>query len=153
VRVFLFAVCFLFLFQIYYKRVLPFILSDITLKYSGLAIRFYGSAHSLTVEETEFPEVNAGEALVKIKAAGVCASDIHFFRRTRTPIQVPLILGHEGAGIVKAVGKGVKHVGSGDRVVINYVISCGLCGYCRLGMENLCLHGRGLGFSVNGTFS
>lgn len=67
---------------------------------SGLAVRFYGSVHPIKVEEASFPDVDIDEVSVRIKAARLCASDIHFYHRTETPVKVPLILGHEGAGVV-----------------------------------------------------
>lgn len=91
----------------------------------------------LTVEDVELEAPRAGEALVRIHAAGVCHSDLHTYRgelRT-TP---PVVLGHEGAGIVEAVGPGVTRVKPGDRVMINWLPSCLECPSCLAGRPTLC---------------
>jgi S-(hydroxymethyl)glutathione dehydrogenase/alcohol dehydrogenase len=75
----------------------------------------------------------AGEVLVRIAASGVCHTDLDSLRWGR-----PLILGHEGAGVVQAVGDGVSHVKPGDRVLLNWAIPCGACVQCRKGLESLC---------------
>lgn len=118
-----------------------------------MAVRFYGSPRPIKVEEASFPDVDADEVLVRIKAAGLCASDIHFYHRTETPVKVPLILGHEGAGVVEEVGGRVENIREGDPVCIHYVISCGNCEYCLTGRENICVDVKATGFEADGTFS
>ena len=75
----------------------------------------------------------AGEVLIALRASGVCHTDWDSLRWGR-----PLILGHEGAGIVQGVGDGVTSCRPGDRVLLNWAIPCGLCFQCRLGRENIC---------------
>lgn len=91
----------------------------------------------LSVEEVEIAEPAAGEARVKILASGVCHSDLHHIQRD-TPFLPPLVLGHEGAGIVEAVGTGVTQVAPGDRVIIAFGQKCGECWYCQRGEIHLC---------------
>ena len=74
-----------------------------------------------------------GEVLVEIHASGVCHTDYDTMRWGRT-----MVMGHEGAGIVLACGKEVTHVQSGDRVLLNWAMPCGLCFQCRQGAENIC---------------
>jgi Zn-dependent alcohol dehydrogenase len=69
------------------------------------------------VEEIDLDEPGPGEATVRIEATGVCHSDLHVIR-TGFGHPMPVLLGHEGAGVVEAVGEGVEHVREGDRVVI-----------------------------------
>jgi S-(hydroxymethyl)glutathione dehydrogenase/alcohol dehydrogenase len=91
----------------------------------------------LSVESAELELPRTGEILVEIKAAGVCHSDLHPARgdwRTRTP----LVLGHEGAGIVRAVGENVSRVAVGDHVVLCWEPSCGACPPCLDGRPVLC---------------
>jgi NDMA-dependent alcohol dehydrogenase len=77
------------------------------------------------------------EVLVKIQAAGVCHSDWHVATgSTKHPL--PVVLGHEGAGLVEDVGAGVTHVKIGDTVILNWAPSCGTCFYCARGNSNLC---------------
>lgn len=93
--------------------------------------------NELTFEDVELEAPHAGEALVKMAAAGVCHSDLHTYRgelRT-TP---PVVLGHEGAGVVAAVGPGVTRVKPGDRVLISWLPSCGVCPTCVAGRPSLC---------------
>ena len=93
--------------------------------------------NQLTVEEVELDPPKDTEALVRMKAAGVCHSDLHTCRGElrATP---PLVLGHEGAGIVEAVGRGVSRVRTGDRVTINWLPACEVCPTCLSGRYNLC---------------
>jgi Zn-dependent alcohol dehydrogenase len=93
--------------------------------------------NSLTVETVTLEPPSAGQVLVRMRAAGVCHSDLHTLRGElrATP---PLVLGHEGAGIVEAVGPGVNQVKPGDRVLINWLPACGRCRPCMEGHPNLC---------------
>lgn len=78
-----------------------------------------------------------GEALVRVVTAGVCHSDLHFIEGTY-PGRYPMVLGHEVAGIVEALGPGVTNVAQGDRVIMGFVQPCGHCNYCDSGRPNLC---------------
>jgi S-(hydroxymethyl)glutathione dehydrogenase/alcohol dehydrogenase len=79
----------------------------------------------------------AGEVLVKISAAGVCHSDWHLVTgATKHPM--PVVAGHEGAGVVEAVGAGVENIRPGDHVVLSWTPDCGRCFYCLRGKPNLC---------------
>ena len=89
------------------------------------------------VEEIDLDEPGPGEARVRIEATGVCHSDLHIIR-TGFGHPLPVLLGHEGAGVVEAVGEGVEHVGPGDRVVIGWRSPCGECAWCLRGAKHLC---------------
>ena len=91
----------------------------------------------LSVEEVELAPPGPGEVLVEIKAAGVCHSDLHP-AHDDWPIRTPIVLGHEGAGIVREVGDGVSHVAPGDHVVLCWAPACGTCSFCREGRAVLC---------------
>jgi S-(hydroxymethyl)glutathione dehydrogenase/alcohol dehydrogenase len=91
----------------------------------------------LTVESAELDAPGPGEALVEVKAAGVCHSDLHPARGD-WPTRTPLVLGHEGAGIVREVGAGVTRVAAGDHVVFCWAPACGVCPCCREGHAVLC---------------
>jgi NDMA-dependent alcohol dehydrogenase len=89
------------------------------------------------VETLELDKAHAGEVLVKVSACGVCHSDYHLISgATKHPL--PAVPGHEGAGVVEAVGEGVTRVKPGDHVVMNWAPYCGHCFYCLNGKPNLC---------------
>lgn len=91
----------------------------------------------LVIEEVQLDPPKAHEVLVKVAAAGVCHSDLHTSRGElrATP---PIILGHEGAGIVEAIGPGVTRVKPGDHVIFCWTPPCGECAYCIAGRPTLC---------------
>ncbi len=90
-----------------------------------------------TIETLTLDEPRRGEVLVKIAACGVCHSDYHLLTGT-TKHPMPVVCGHEGAGVVEAVGADVTRVKVGDHVVLNWAPDCGTCFYCQHGRPNLC---------------
>ena len=91
----------------------------------------------LSVEGAQLDPPGAGEVLIEVKAAGVCHSDLHPARGD-WPAKTPLVLGHEGAGIVREVGASVTSVAPGDHVVLCWAPACGECPPCREGRAVLC---------------
>lgn len=91
----------------------------------------------LSVEVAELGAPGPGEVLVEMRAAGVCHSDLHPARGDG-PIKTPVVLGHEGAGIVREVGPAVSRVKAGDHVVLCWAPACGVCPSCREGRAVLC---------------
>ncbi len=89
------------------------------------------------IEALDLQEPQAGEVLVKLAATGVCHSDWHVATGT-TKHPLPCVAGHEGAGVVVAVGRGVTRVKEGDHVVLSWTPDCGECHYCQQGRPNLC---------------
>lgn len=97
-----------------------------------------GVAEDLQVhQDIEIAPPGPGEAKVKIVASGVCHSDLSVQNGT-IPLPTPIVLGHEGAGIVEEVGEGVSSLSPGDHVVLSFVPSCGTCYYCKRGQSFLC---------------
>ncbi|KYH38972.1 MAG: alcohol dehydrogenase [Candidatus Bathyarchaeota archaeon B23] len=88
-----------------------------------------------------------------IKASGVCHSDLNYRDGVGTVGHLPIILGHEIAGVVDQIGEGVEGFEVGDRVLVHYVLSCGGCRYCSLGKENLCERYAMIGKDVDGGFA
>ena len=91
----------------------------------------------LAIEEFELDPPGPGEALVRIQASGVCHTDLHVLQ-TGWAHPPPVLLGHEGAGVVEAVGEGVEHVRPGDPVVLGWRSPCGACRWCLRGTAHLC---------------
>jgi len=91
----------------------------------------------LSVEAAELDSPGPGEVLVELKAAGVCHSDLHPARGD-WPVKTPVVLGHEGAGIVREIGPSVTTVQPGDHVVLCWAPACGVCPQCRDGRAVLC---------------
>lgn len=91
----------------------------------------------LETAELDLDEPQVGEVLVRMAAIGVCGSDLHVVKgEWRRP--TPMVLGHEGAGVVEAVGDGVERVAPGDAVVISWAPACGECAACRSGRRQAC---------------
>jgi S-(hydroxymethyl)glutathione dehydrogenase/alcohol dehydrogenase len=92
----------------------------------------------MEVEELEIAEPGPGEVMVKLGAGGTCHSDLHVLNGEWAEVRRPIVLGHEGAGTVEAVGAAVEKLGVGDRVLLSWLPSCGRCRYCLTGRPQLC---------------
>jgi len=95
----------------------------------------------LRVEERQTPKPGPGQVLVRVRAVGLCGSDVHYYTHGRIGDQVvrePMIVGHEAAGEVAAVGPGVEGLLAGARVAIEPALSCGKCEWCTTGRPNEC---------------
>ena len=97
----------------------------------------YEVGQPLVVEAVELDPPKANEVLVRIVASGVCHSDVHYFTGD-LPRDTPVVLGHEGAGVVEAVGAGVTRVQPGDHAVLTFLPACGKCRWCHQGQPTLC---------------
>ncbi len=108
------------------------------------------------LEYTEFPtpEPQAGEVLIRLRAASLNRMDV--FVRNGWPglkLEMPHINGADGAGVIESIGSGVTDFRSGDRVVINPNLGCGQCEYCQRGRDNLCRNWHLLGETIRGTYA
>lgn len=97
----------------------------------------YAPNERMPVKELEQVGPKSGEVRVRIGAAGICASD-HHIMLGQTNFPMPIVLGHEGAGVVEEVGPDVRNLSPGDRCVLSFVPSCGHCRSCRTGLQNIC---------------
>ena len=106
----------------------------------------------LRVEEyAEATALGPQDVLVRIGAGGICGSDLHYYRHGgfgTVRLKEPMVLGHEVAGTVTAVGETVKRVRPGDRVAVNPSLACGACEYCAAGLVNHCLDMRFYGSAM-----
>ena len=95
----------------------------------------------LRVDDVAKPKAGPGQVLVRVRAVGLCGSDVHYFTHGRIGDQVvtaPIIMGHEGAGEVAALGPGVTDLKVGQRLALEPANPCGRCEFCRTGRQNLC---------------
>jgi L-iditol 2-dehydrogenase len=115
------------------------------------AIRFHGCG-DLRLDELAVPDPKPGEVRLRPLAAGLCGTDTHIFHG-EFPAAAPVVLGHEVAGIVDAVGAGVKGLKEGDPVTVQPNTFCGVCRYCRTGREHLCPDLRAYGVHLDGGFA
>jgi alcohol dehydrogenase len=99
--------------------------------------RPYANSKPLVVEDVELDPPGRGELLIKIKATGLCHSDLSVINGDR-PRPMPMVLGHEAAGVVEECGPGVADLKPGDQVVLAFVPSCGSCLFCMEGRPALC---------------
>ncbi len=98
----------------------------------------YETGGPLVVDDVELDDPQENEILVKIAACGVCHSDLHFIKGDM-PVPVPVVIGHEGAGVVEKVGPGVTSFQPGDHVLMMVAFSCGKCRYCLEGRPTMCV--------------
>ena len=105
---------------------------------------------SLRVEDVEIGAPGPGEVLVRLRAAGVCGTDLHILDGMIKPDPYPMTVGHEAAGVVEAAGKGTR-AAAGDRVAVYNKLFCGWCEQCLAGRPNVCDNEPGqLGFNTDG---
>jgi propanol-preferring alcohol dehydrogenase len=117
------------------------------------AARFYDPGKPVKVEQVSVPEIGPEDILVEVKACGICGSDVHIIKGETFTGKSPIILGHEGAGIVFSVGEAVVDWKAGDRVVIDCVTSCGNCFNCQRGQDSICLSRQLTGIHLDGALA
>lgn len=109
--------------------------------------------NDIRIEPRPRPRPGPGELLVRVGAAGVCATDVKQLGGLSPPRKVPSVLGHELAGIIAETGEGVRDLRPGQRVAVYPIAACGKCFFCRLGRHSLCEKEYGLGHGVDGAFA
>jgi len=117
------------------------------------AVRLVEIGKPLELQEVPQPTVTEGTVLVRVKAAGICHSDVHYRAGTSAVGRLPQTLGHEVAGVVEEVGPGVASLSPGDRVCLHYLLTCGTCEFCRGGHEQFCGQGKMLGKHTDGGYA
>jgi propanol-preferring alcohol dehydrogenase len=109
------------------------------------AVQLVQTGLPLEMRDIPIPTIGPREVLVKVKAAGICRSDMHYRAGVSLVSSLPMTLGHEVAGVVEQVGAEVKTLAAGDRVSLHYQLSCGDCQYCVSGNEQFCRNGQMIG--------
>ncbi len=113
-------------------------------------------AGAYAVMDMPAPEPRAGEALIRVKATGLCYTDMSILKgeyKGRKPVPIPVIMGHEATGVVAAVGSGASTLRVGQRVAFEVLSGCGKCFNCRAGYKNMCTDWNHLGITCHGTFA
>jgi 2-desacetyl-2-hydroxyethyl bacteriochlorophyllide A dehydrogenase len=117
------------------------------------AVRLIEPGQPLETRELPVPTVGPQDVLVRVKAAGICHSDVHYRAGVSSASPLPLTLGHEVAGMVEQTGVDVELLKAGDRVCLHYMVTCGDCLYCRMGSEQFCTHGKMIGKYRDGGYA
>jgi L-iditol 2-dehydrogenase len=112
---------------------------------------FY-APQDLRLEQVDVPSAGPGEAVIRVRAAGICGTDVRIMKGGKK-VAAPIIIGHELAGDVAEVGEGVTAVKAGDRVTVEPVIPCGHCVLCQKGRANICLTRPTIGYEYDGAFA
>jgi S-(hydroxymethyl)glutathione dehydrogenase/alcohol dehydrogenase len=102
-----------------------------------IAAVVYEPGKPIEIEELDLDGPRAGEVLIRYTHAGLCHSDVHIAHGD-LEARLPMVLGHEGAGIIEEVGEGVTRVKAGDHVVCSFIPNCGTCRYCANGQQSIC---------------
>lgn len=106
--------------------------------------------HDLRITEQPMPSPGEGGVLIRVKAMGICGSDLHAYHGKLATVTYPRVIGHEVVGEVVETGGAVKKVKAGDHVVMDPVVSCGRCPACRAGRGNVCRDVRCMGVAAEG---
>ncbi len=100
------------------------------------------------------PEPGPGQVLLRVRACGICRTDLHIVEGDLPEPKLPLVLGHQIVGVLEEVGPGVEGLAVGDRVGVPWLgWTCGECRYCRSGRENLCVRARFAGYQIDGGYA
>lgn len=112
------------------------------------------ASHPLAMQDRPIPEPGPGQVLVKVHVCGVCRTDLHVVEGELPDIALPIVPGHEAVGTVARLGPGVTGLQPDDRVGIAWLQgTCGRCGFCSSGRENLCLRAQFTGYQVDGGYA
>lgn len=112
----------------------------------------YQGNHKLELVEKQVPQLQEHDVLIRVAAATICGTDFHILEG-QFPAEPPVVIGHEFAGYVERIGSSVVSVQPGDLVTVEPHLFCGLCKYCRIGKEHLCLRKKGFGVRLDGGFA
>ncbi len=100
-----------------------------------MRVAIYYSNSDIRIQKVGIPKINDDEILMRVEASGICGSDVMFWYRAH---KVPLVLGHEVAGVVEEIGKNAAGFKKGDRIACSHHVPCGECHFCKMGHETTC---------------
>lgn len=119
-------------------------------------VKFQSGIGQVALREMPEPEPKYDQVKIRVQAASICSADVRYYSSTDmdSRLKMPIIIGHEGSGVVESVGDGIKHVKPGDRVISETTFSaCGTCEYCTSAQYVHCHSRKALGSSVDGFFA
>jgi 2-desacetyl-2-hydroxyethyl bacteriochlorophyllide A dehydrogenase len=117
------------------------------------AVRLVETGKPLRMQDIPIPPIADRDVLVRVKAAGICHSDVHYRAGTSPVRDLPVTPGHEVAGVVEKAGAAVSNFKAGDRVCLHYMVTCGNCAYCSRGTEQFCVSGQMIGKHRDGGYA
>lgn len=117
------------------------------------AVQLVAIGEPLELREIAIPDVGAKEILVRVKAAGICRSDVHYRSGLGSVGSLPHTPGHEVAGVIERLGSDVEGLEMGQRVALHYLVTCGECSMCRTGREQFCRKGNMIGKDIAGGYA
>ena len=122
---------------------------------NSMKANYFTGSGAFALRDTDLPSPGPGEVVIKNMACGVCGTDVHIANGESGSAEVtpPVVLGHEYAGEVTAIGEGVTQLHIGDKVTVDPNIYCGCCEYCRNGKKQLCPSMQAVGVTRNGGFA
>ena len=100
-----------------------------------MRLAMYYSNNDIRIQKVSIPKIGKGEILMRVEAVGICGSDVMQWYRIH---KVPLVLGHEVAGVIQEIGEGVNGFKKGDRISASHHVPCGSCHFCIMGHESVC---------------
>ncbi|KTD16116.1 alcohol dehydrogenase [Legionella jordanis] len=110
--------------------------------------------HPLKLESRDIPKPNEHQLLIRVKACGICRTDLHVVDGELPHPKLPIVPGHQIVGVVEESGREVRHFKKGQRVGVPWLGgSCGICKFCRSGRENLCDQAQFTGYQLDGGFA
>jgi len=119
----------------------------------AMVLETAGARH-VDARDRDVPTALPGEVLVRVRACGVCRTDLHIVDGELPGGDIPVVPGHEVVGVVETLGDGVSHLAVGDRVGIPWLgYTCGVCAFCTSGRENLCPDARFTGYTIDGGYA
>lgn len=117
------------------------------------AIQLVEIGRPLEARDVPAPQIGPTDALVRVKAAGICHSDAHYRAGVSRVEPLPMTLGHEVAGVIEQVGEQARGLRAGQRVCVHYMATCGQCRYCHRGTEQFCASGQMIGKHRDGGYA
>lgn len=120
---------------------------------TAVKVAMWHGGKDIKIEDAPKPKIKRDEALIQVRATGICGSELHVYEGISKRRVPPLVMGHEFSGEVAEVGGGAEGVQEGDRVAIEPIIRCGTCEQCARGRSNICSNMRLIGLHMTGAFA